>query len=103
MKRSAYFMFTLLLTVMIYCLVYVYSPRHEALPMAVYYFSAPLAVANFIMALGSLLVWFVRQDEDISRGGVTFLHTTWIIILVTFIAFKVIHAGSLARLFSALK
>ncbi len=85
MTRFGYFLFNILLVGFIYGLVYWGGARQDTLLYTVKLFSAPYVAANFIMALYALIRWFMTQDSDISREGLTFLYTTWLVSLLTFI------------------
>jgi len=104
MTGLGYFLFSVLLTGIIYAIVYINGGDHRTLLYTTTYFSLPLIAANFIMALYSLAHWFVRHhDEDVAKEGLTFLHATWITALVTFAAYKIISVGGIVMLFKSFR
>jgi len=103
MTRLGYFLFNLLLILAIYGLVYLGGSDPRTLTYTIRFFSAPLIAVNFVMAIYALLHWFMSQNHDVSREGITFLHATWVIALMTFIAYLVISHTSITHMISSLK
>ncbi len=101
MTRFSYFLFTALLVGLVYTILFFVDPKHATLNSTLTYFSGPLIFANFAMAIYSLLAWAITHDDDVSKGGVTFLNATWITALATYIAYKLILAGGIFKLFSS--
>ena len=102
MTKLGYCLFNILLVVLIYFPVYFFSApgrQHDALMYTLQYFSGPYIGANFLMAVYSLVHWFVRQDHDVAAEGVLFLNATWISALLTFAAYEIINHGGLTKLF----
>lgn len=103
MTRFAYFLFNLLLVAAIYAMVYFFGQKDKALLYTVEYFSAPYIALNFFMAIYCLVRWFVTHNHDAASDGVTFLHTTWFVSVVTFIAYELVNAGSVVKLVAKVK
>ena len=103
MNRSAYLIFSVLSVIIMYTMVYFGGKAHDVLAYSAMYFSVALVAANFLMAVGSLILWFLIHNEDISRGGITFLNAIWILTLAVWLAYKITSAGSLSKLFSGFR
>lgn len=103
MSRFSYFIFNILLVLVIYTIVYFNSAKHEALIYTIEYFFIPYIAITFLMAIFSLFRFFISHDNDVSKEGLTFLHGTWVVSLMTYIAYKVISTGGMIKLLGYLK
>lgn len=98
MSRVSYFIFNILLVIVLYTVAYFSGPKHEGLIYTIQCFSVPYIVLNFFMALYSLFHFFIFHDNDVSKDGITYLHGTWVISLLTFGAYKIISMDYIVKL-----
>lgn len=95
MSRLGYLLFTIVLSVILYGTVYYNGGDHRTLLYTAMFFSVPLIVANFVMALSFLILAYIRkQDEDIAHAGVTFVHAVWVSALITFTSYEFVSFGA---------
>lgn len=103
MTRFGYIMFNALFIGVIYTLMYRLGVKREALISTTTYFVAPYICTNMFMSIFALMRWFMKQNPDISREGITFLHASWLCTLFAFIGFRfVVSGGNISRMFTGL-
>ncbi len=90
MTRFSYFLFNILLTIIIYSLVYLTGNDVKVLIYTITYFFAPYIAMNFLMVVISLVRWFFSQDPSVHHEGITFFNGTWVLALLTFGAYKLL-------------
>lgn len=97
MTRLGYLLFNILVMIAVYVPLYWSKARHGALMYTVIYFAVPFIGMNLLMAVYSLVHWFIKQDPEISAQGATFLNATWITGVITALVYYVLSTPGLFR------
>jgi hypothetical protein len=99
MSRFGYFAFNVLLIIALYWFAFGNKNSGGAV-YTLAYFSIPYIALNFIMAVISFIRWFFSQDPQTTHEGLTFLHATWVLSLLTYGAYQfVMHSDSIIKFF----
>ena len=93
MKRSGYLLFTVLYIGVFYAVLFNTGIKKELLVWATTYFIAPYMGLTMLMAIVSLLYWFMKPNPDMSAQALTFLHATWLGTLAAFLGYRYVLVG----------
>jgi hypothetical protein len=89
MTRSGYLFFNILLVAALFAPIYFLGSERTSLDYVLTYFFAPYIALNLLCAVFAMIRSFMTHNADHAREAVTFLHATWIVLMLVVIASKV--------------
>ncbi|MEI7670253.1 MAG: hypothetical protein WCJ33_09235, partial [Pseudomonadota bacterium] len=100
MTRFSGFLFNIIFILAIYGIIYINGGKADALIYVSTYFIAPYVLVNILMAILALLRWFPKQNAEMAKECITFLHAAWFTTLLAFLAHRlIISQGHFAKMF----